>query len=224
MPDQSVREPPDRLGHKAPVRERLLEAARQLFAAEGYEGASTASITRRAGTSESQLVKHFGSKEELLEAVFDEGWHRLDGQIRRVLAGVSSPVDKLTALGGGLIAALGKDRQLRTLLLLEGRRVRKRGAQVVLSAGFRQFVNALDGVLQEMKAARQLRAGVDLQAARSALIGAVEGLLRDQLLSELMDYPARYGKKELLSTFTLVVGSFLEPSAARARLDVKTDP
>ncbi|MGZ4834111.1 MAG: TetR/AcrR family transcriptional regulator, partial [Terriglobales bacterium] len=47
-------------------RERILHAAKQLFSSRGYENTSTVAIARLAGTSESQLMKHFGSKEGLL--------------------------------------------------------------------------------------------------------------------------------------------------------------
>jgi len=46
-------------------RERLLEAARGLFAERGYAGATTAGIAERAGVSEGILFHHFGSKREL---------------------------------------------------------------------------------------------------------------------------------------------------------------
>lgn len=197
------------------VHQRLLAAARELFAAKGYERVSTASIARQAGTSESQLIKHFGSKEGLLEAVFDEGWHALDHSVRQALVGLASPLERFLALSGAFISALGRDRQLRNLLLLEGRRIRKHGRQVVLSTGFRRFVGQVDEVLREMEAAGQLRPDVHREAVRSALMGAVEGLLRDQLMAESTGYPATYGKKQLLAAFTVMVGSFLEPSAAR---------
>jgi AcrR family transcriptional regulator len=54
-------------------RERIREAAKSLFAERGYELASTAAICRLAGTSESQLIKHFGNKQGVLEAVFQHG-------------------------------------------------------------------------------------------------------------------------------------------------------
>ena len=51
--------------------DRILLAARSLFSSDGYENTTTSAIARRAGTSESQLIKHFGSKEGLLEAILD---------------------------------------------------------------------------------------------------------------------------------------------------------
>jgi len=48
--------------------DRILRAAKRLFAQNGYENTSTVAIARDAGTSESQLMKHFGSKQGLLVA------------------------------------------------------------------------------------------------------------------------------------------------------------
>ncbi len=51
--------------------DRLREAAKDLFADRGYESTPTAEICRLAGTSQSQLIKHFSSKLGLLEAVLN---------------------------------------------------------------------------------------------------------------------------------------------------------
>jgi hypothetical protein len=48
---------------------------------------------------------------------------------------------------------------------------------------------------------------------RSALIGAFEGLLRDQLLAERASFPATYDGAELRTAFKAVLECFLvEPS------------
>jgi AcrR family transcriptional regulator len=199
-----------------PVRDRLLEAGRDLFAADGYESASTAAVARRAGTSESQLIKHFGSKQGLLEAIFDERWHVLDGAIRTAVEAARSPVERLALLSRTLIAALGQDRRLLGLMLLEGRRPRRHGGAVVLSTGFRDFLRGLDAALREARKAGHLITDVPVDAVRSALVGAVEGLLRDRLLAEQIDYPARYDRRALIATFDVVLGAFLTPAGRRA--------
>ena len=44
-------------------RDRLLTAGKTLFAERGYEATTTAAIAKAAGTSHSQLVKHFKDKQ-----------------------------------------------------------------------------------------------------------------------------------------------------------------
>ncbi len=50
---------------------RLIEAATQVFATEGLQGATTREIARVAGVNEVTLFRHFTSKEQLLEAVIE---------------------------------------------------------------------------------------------------------------------------------------------------------
>ena len=50
------------------TKERLLDAAEQLFAARGLEGTSMRAVTHAAGASVSAANYHFGSKEALLRA------------------------------------------------------------------------------------------------------------------------------------------------------------
>src|SRR5438445_10287301 len=49
------------------VRELLLDAARQTFAARGYARSSTREIADAAGVSEALLFRHFGTKAKLFE-------------------------------------------------------------------------------------------------------------------------------------------------------------
>lgn len=50
---------------------RILRAALEVFAAEGYEGASTRTLAQRAGVNLPALQYYFGNKEGLYRAVID---------------------------------------------------------------------------------------------------------------------------------------------------------
>src|SRR5579859_7162581 len=94
---ESSSEPPVNASPQVPVHQRILQAGKALFATRGYEKASTVAIARLAGTSESQLMKHFGSKEGLLEAIFDTSWERLSTHFA-ALQNMKSPREKLYSL------------------------------------------------------------------------------------------------------------------------------
>ena len=53
------------------TRRRILETALQVFATEGYEGASTRQLAERAGVNLPAIQYYFGSKEGLFRAVID---------------------------------------------------------------------------------------------------------------------------------------------------------
>ena len=80
-------------------RDRILQAGKRLFAQRGYENTSTIMIARAAHTSESQLVKHFGSKYGLLEAIFDLGWQAM-GNLFEAIPDSAPPVVAVDLRGG----------------------------------------------------------------------------------------------------------------------------
>ena len=180
-----------------PSRERLLEAAKSLFAERGYEATSTSVICRLAGTSESQLVKHFGSKQGILEAIFEYTWEQINPALRLATESVSSSREKFKLIVEMVLNFLAKDQQVRTLFLLEGRRIRNDGKLIVLVPGFLEFVRMVDDILRQLQEQGELDASLHPQAVRSGLMGAIEGMLRDKILSVTSHFPAAYSDGEI---------------------------
>jgi AcrR family transcriptional regulator len=58
-------------------RQRLLEAAAAEFARRGFAGASSESISRRAGMSKATFYEHFANKEDCIVALFDRAAEQL---------------------------------------------------------------------------------------------------------------------------------------------------
>ncbi|MEA2815035.1 MAG: TetR/AcrR family transcriptional regulator, regulator of cefoperazone and chloramphenicol, partial [Rhodospirillaceae bacterium] len=54
------------------TRRRILETALDLFAAQGYEGASTRQIAEGAGVNLPAIQYYFGNKEGLYRAIIDD--------------------------------------------------------------------------------------------------------------------------------------------------------
>ena len=165
-----------------PSRERILLAAKRLFARNGYENTSTIAVARDAGTSESQLMKHFGSKQGLLEAILDRGWVAIVERVRGI------PVERtrsarLLAMLQAVAIEMENDPELKELMTLEAHRVRKDGRDVLSSAASREFSELMDSLLSEMRERGEVRPELNLQVARTALIGMIEGLLREQVVA-----------------------------------------
>src|ERR1700747_1235667 len=180
-----------------PSRERLLGAAKTLFAERGYEATSTSMICRLAGTSESQLVKHFGSKQGILEAIFEYTWEQINPALRLATESVYSPREKFKLIVEMVLNFLAKDLQMRTLFLLEGRRLRDDGKLIVLVPGFLEFVKMVDEILRQLQAEGDLDSSLHPQAVRSALMGAIEGMLRHKILSATSRFPAAFAEADI---------------------------
>ena len=59
---------------KSEVRQRMLQAAEQVFFELGYEGATMAAIARQACISTGNLYRYFGGKEALFHAIFTDAF------------------------------------------------------------------------------------------------------------------------------------------------------
>lgn len=55
------------------IRDKLLDAAAQVYARTGYRGATTRRIAQQAGVNEITLFRHFGSKDALIQAALHCG-------------------------------------------------------------------------------------------------------------------------------------------------------
>ncbi len=66
----ATRKTPVRNGRQRNGKERILDAAEQLFAQRGFYGVSLRDITQAAGVDVALVAYHFGGKRELFRAVF----------------------------------------------------------------------------------------------------------------------------------------------------------
>jgi AcrR family transcriptional regulator len=66
--------------------DRILSKARQLFFARGYPGTSLRAIAGAAATSESGILRIFGSKQGLLRAVYASCWQEINARVDAAIA------------------------------------------------------------------------------------------------------------------------------------------
>jgi AcrR family transcriptional regulator len=141
----------------ATTRGALIEAARELFARDGYAATGREAIVERAGVTRGALYHHFADKEALFRAVFEQ----IEAEVmaKAAQAAVSaSPDDPLGQLRAGSLAYLdvALDPAVQRICLLD--------APAVLSPADRQTVvdDHAAGLVREV-----LRAAVDAGAVIS---------------------------------------------------------
>lgn len=127
------------------TRERLLDAARELFTTTGYHGTTTPVLARRAGVAEGTIYRHFASKQALLNAAYQETQRWGSAMVREVTGGVPRSVgERLTTLGRVWLERADSD-PARMRLLLAWRLPREldetsRAAAQELRTGLEQLI------------------------------------------------------------------------------------
>lgn len=59
---------------EAQTRDRILQAAQRLFAAQGFDGTTTRDLAQASGVAEGTLFRHFSNKKAILVEVATQGW------------------------------------------------------------------------------------------------------------------------------------------------------
>jgi AcrR family transcriptional regulator len=141
-------------------REKILEAAEELFARRGFAGVGLSEIADAVGLGKSSLFHHFPTKAQLYAAV-----------TQRILAEIEHALTRSLAAGGSPVARF--DRWLDTIVDLLGSRPAH--ARLLLRSLFED--DELSGSSDEERAANQTLARI---------IDGISGLLREGMASGVL--------------------------------------
>jgi TetR/AcrR family transcriptional regulator, fatty acid metabolism regulator protein len=108
-----------RVRDKGATRERLLDAAEEVFAEKGYHGAVVDDIIRASDSSKGGFYFHFPNKQAIFLALVDALTPRLTASVERAIARESSSVAQLDAALRAVLELFSRHRRLSKILLLE---------------------------------------------------------------------------------------------------------
>ena len=150
---------------RAHTREKLLTAARRVFAARGYHEASISEITGAADVGVGTFYLHFRDKEEVLRVLLEEGLGALRERIARAVASVP-PQRMLPVLIRTIFRFAYEERELFSIAL-------SGGGQLGLALRARgNLAEAFTRVL-EAAGARGLLVGYDVPLLARLLTGVM---------------------------------------------------
>lgn len=174
-------------------RERILEAALEVFSTRGYRQAQMEEIASGSGTSKGGLYFHFPSKERLFLALLDRTARQLMGKVERAVAGVDEPLDRIDRGLEVVLDTFASHRFVARLFLIEAM-----GAGAVFHRRLleirRGFADWIAGHLEEAMAAGAIDP-VDPRLAAKIWFGGLNEVVTLWLLEKeprplAADYPA----------------------------------
>ncbi|MEM8558684.1 MAG: TetR/AcrR family transcriptional regulator [Bacteroidota bacterium] len=85
------------------LRRAILDEARRLLLADGYDSLSMRKIAVAVGCSATSIYLHFASKDALIHALIDEGMATLHRELEQAEAAHADPVERLLAMAQGYV-------------------------------------------------------------------------------------------------------------------------
>ncbi|MBV1693068.1 MAG: TetR/AcrR family transcriptional regulator [Hyphomicrobiales bacterium] len=107
-------------GQDASKRRQILEGARQVFSAQGFDAASMNDITQAAGVSKGTIYVYFQSKEQLFVALIAEERERMAAELFEAIEDEPDVAQALALFGRRLVRLLTRDHVLRAQRIVLG--------------------------------------------------------------------------------------------------------
>jgi AcrR family transcriptional regulator len=215
-----MREPKRR--NPAASRERVLEAAAELFAQRGYAGTGVDQLAARSGIAKTAIYYHFGNKEGLLTAVLDRAATAWIEGIVQASRQAGDPFERLDRALAGMRALLEDKPWIMKLLQILALEVAE--AKPDVRAALQAIIRRARGAIVEgMRDAL----GIDLPGAElvaGTVLALLDGIaLGHQIIPDEVPLDEAFAEIRRLITFMVAVrinpdlGSWLEAGVQASR-------
>lgn len=188
MPRQSsTTAPPETSFRGTSKRERILRAAVDVFAQNGYFNAKVSEIAKAASVADGTIYLYFDGKEDLLVTIFREQFRNYLQSLERDLATISRPEDRIRIAIRHHLEALGRDRAMAVVTQVELRHSLK-FMSLLTQQEVANYLNILRKIVEQGQSEGVFRRNLHPQLAAKAVFGVLDEMVTSWILSE-KDYP-----------------------------------
>lgn len=159
-------------------REQILEAAKRLFARQGFAPTSISDIVRETGHPVGTIYTYFPNKEEIIRAIVEEGWQSFRNRLSASLAAENDHEAQVRVLVDEFLPELLEDIDFINILLSEGL------PYTHLEEKIRELGKLVTAVLLPLAKTTRALSGFGPKQAESALIVYFLGILDAVRLSK----------------------------------------
>jgi len=157
---------------------QILGVAEELFAAKGYEGTSVRDIAEAAGINVAMISYYFGSKEKLMETLFEQRTFRVRLRIEELLKDDTlDPLAKVYLLVDDYIARLTTSEQFHKIMVCEMIVNKSPFITRIVAELKRKNTEVISLLIKDGQEKRVFRKDVDVMMMMSTMFGTITQIL-----------------------------------------------
>ncbi len=164
-------------------RERILRAAVDVFAQNGYFNAKVTEIAKAAGVADGTIYLYFDGKEDVLITIFREYTRGYLEQLEKKLAGINRPEDRIRVAIGHHLETLGRDRALAVVSQVELRHSLK-FMSLLSQQEVADYLNMLRKIVEHGQSEGVFRRNLHPQFVAKSVFGILDEMVTSWILSE----------------------------------------
>ncbi len=171
---------PSQLGDK---RNRILQAAIEVFSRKGFFNSKVSEIARASGVADGTIYLYFKNKDDLLISLFEEKMAEVVADVKKRIQAGESSLDKMRIFIENHMGLLECEAGLIEVLQVELRQSSK-FLKDYTPVKFFEYLDVLSGILEEGKREGVFRPDLNVNVARRVVFGAMDELSRTYILSK----------------------------------------
>lgn len=169
--------------HGTTKRERILRAAVDVFAQNGYFNAKVSDVAKSAGVADGTIYLYFDGKEDLLVTIFREHARNYLQSLERDLSTISRPEDRLRVAIRHHMETLGRDRALAIVSQVELRHSLK-FMSLLSQQEVADYLNMLRKIVEHGQSEGVFRRNLHPALVAKAVFGVLDEMVTSWILSE----------------------------------------
>jgi TetR/AcrR family fatty acid metabolism transcriptional regulator len=195
----------------ARTRERIIEAATEVFARRGVHGTRVADIAERAGIAYGLVYHHFRNKEEILSAIFSERWAQYVAYLEEVARAPAPFRERMRRLIHFWVETYRQDNDLMTVMINEITRSYEFLESHDITAVLVAF-DPIERIILEGRANGEVRADLDARLATYVVLGVAEMVLTGYVIGTLPRADAQAYARDEEQLLSLLIEGMRAPA------------
>ncbi len=153
---------------------QILNSAEKLFSCKGYDGASVRDIAEEAGVNIAMISYYFGSKEKLMQAIFESRTSQLTEKIEGLLKNEGlTPLQKLEIVVDDYVDRIISKERFYKLMICEQMMEKNTVVTELLNALKKKNTELLGKLLKDGEQKKAFKPGIDPVMLFNTMIGTV---------------------------------------------------
>ncbi|MEW6440889.1 MAG: TetR/AcrR family transcriptional regulator [bacterium] len=155
-------------------KQQIAKAALDLVTAKGTRALNISEIAKRVGVVPSAIYRHFGSKDQILDAMLDLIRENLLANVRTVCTETSDPIERLHRLLVRHVGLIVENRAIPRIIFSEDVYGGEPERRAKVYEMIRTYLERIGQIVREGQAAARLRPGIEPSTAALMFLGMIQ--------------------------------------------------
>ena len=159
----------------------IIDAAEKLFAVKGFDGASVRDIAQEADVNVAMISYYFGSKEKLMEAVFEQRTNNIRIKVENLLQDENiSPLQKVNILIDDYVDKFIHQQQFHKIMMREQMIEKDTPIASLIHELKKRNLESIKKLIQEGQKSGAFKKNIDIVLMMTTMVGTVSHMITSQ--------------------------------------------